>query len=204
MKRNKKNNSLIKGVYGHPQVSGYFVVKQYMVLEQDGKRCLLLRFVNELTTTIQTVEFTVKQFNAAGKSIGKLKIKYTGLSVKGGELYVPEQGIVIQDECVDFAIQMKYIISENVKYLYKKGIVTSHYNPRGFEEKQAKVSASKNKVGTKRRYWGGGKIYVGIAWISFVLMLLMFWFLSEQTKDAYQRQEATQGKSSVVTQQNDQ
>lgn len=209
MKRNRKKY-FIKGIYGHPQVSGYFVVKQYMMIEKDDRHCLLLRFENQLKTTVQTVEFTVKQLDADGKSIGKIKIKYTDLSVKAGALYAPEQGIVLQDECVDFVIQMKYVISENVKYLYRKGLVTAHYNPRGFEDIKEESTPSKNKIAIKPKYWGGGKNYRRIALLSLALMILMFWFFAEQSKDSYQKQDPSKevnGSNEIevsMIQQNDQ
>lgn len=199
MKRNKKNY-LIKGIYGHPQIGGYFVVKQYMMLEQNGKHCLLLRFQNELKTTVQAVEFVLKQLDSAGKTLGRVKITYSDLSIRGGELYAPEQGIVIHDDCVDVIVQMRYVISENIKYLYRKGIVTAHYSTRGFEEQKTDSAPQRNRVQIKRSYAAGRKPYRAIAWISLLLVILTIGLLIAKAQETYRNQpDASQAETTDTT-----
>ena len=69
--KHQKQTFLIKGLYGHPQPHGYFTVKEYMMLEREGKHCLLVRFENEMRSAVDELVFVVKQLNAAGKVIGR-------------------------------------------------------------------------------------------------------------------------------------
>lgn len=169
-------NFLIKGIYSHPQLHGYFTVKQYIMLEREDKHCLLIRFENELRADICEIAFTVKQLNAAGKVIGRIKIHYSDLNIRAGQLYCPEQGIVIDDACVDCVIDMKYVVSETVKYVFKKGLVTDHYDPRGYKKPVAHKSET-SKITVRRQYMGGGKSFRWIALLSFLMAIVMLGML---------------------------
>ena len=168
----RKNKSLIKGVYEHYQLSGYFTVKQYIVVTEKGKRCLLLRFENELKTVVNAVEFLVKQLDDNGNTVGNTRITYKDLFVAPGQLYCSQKGIIIDKNCVDFVIQMTYVISDKTKYMYKKGLVTAHYDSRGYVEKQTSLEEDEekeeNKVILKRKKVGVG-FYRLLALISFLI-----------------------------------
>ena len=169
-------NFLIKGIYSHPQLHGYFTVKQYIMLEREDKHCLLIRFENELRADICEIAFTVKQLNAAGKVIGRIKLHYSDLNIRAGQLYCPEQGIVIDDACVDCVIDMKYVVSETVKYVFKKGLVTDHYDPRGYKKPIAHKSKT-SKITVRGQYMGGGKSFCWIALLSFLMAIVMLGML---------------------------
>ena len=182
--KKKKQSFLIKGLYGHPQTHGYFTVKEYMMLEREGKHCLLIRFENEMKSTISELSFTVKQINATGKVIGRINLHYSDLRILPGQRYCTERGIVLNEECVDCIIQVKYLISSNVKYVFKRGMVTGHYDPRGYE-KTEKKRTRKSYLSVRSRYMGGGKYYGWIAFLSFVLMLVFVCLVIVQSQDTY-------------------
>ena len=182
--KNQKQTFMIKGIYTHAQIHGYFTVKEYIMLEQEGKHCLLVRFENEMNITVNEMDFVVKQYNAAGKLLGKVKIHYSDLEIKSGELYCTEQGIVINEECVDCVVQIKYLIGDNVKYVFKKGWVTEHYDPRGYEQR-AHVHPRKSHVTVRRKNMGEGKYFNWIAFLSFVLTLAFVALFIYQSRDIY-------------------
>ncbi len=172
----KKKNYFIKGVYDHPQIGGYLTVKQYIMMEQDGKHCLLLRFENELKTSICSVEFTVKQLDSDGVEIASTDVKYTDLDLKSGRLFCPEEGIVLDKKCVDFLVKMRSLVSGETKFLFHKGQVTEHYDPRGYEERCVAENGGGRTV-VHRKYSGGGKAYGWMAFLALLLMIASIWFV---------------------------
>lgn len=179
-----KQTFMIKGLYSHAQIHGYFTVKEYIMLEREGKHCLLVRFENELLRTVNEMDFTVRQYNAAGKMIGKINLHYTELQIEPGQRYCTQQGIVLDEECVDCVVQIRYLIGEGVKYIFRKGVVTEHYDPRGYEKKEPS-RGSKSHVTVRREYMGGGKFFGWIAFISFVLTIAFLVLLIYRSRDVY-------------------
>lgn len=171
---NKKNNGMLKGVYKHNQPEGYFSVRHYIIINQKGKRCLLLRFENELSSEVNAVEFRVYQLNGDGEHIGTSTIKYKGLSVQPGQLCSSQDGIVIKNECVDFVVQMRYVISQKTKYVFKKDIVTAHYDRRGYDDcvqayRDGSVYGTRTKVTFRRKIFSGALFFSCMAFLAFVI-----------------------------------
>ena len=178
----KKRNYFIKGVYDHSQIGGYLTVKQYIMMEQDGKHCLLLRFENELATSIHAVEYTVKQLDSDGAEITATNVKYTDLDLKSGRLFCPQEGIVLDKKCVNFLVQMRSLVSGETKFLFHKGQVTEHYDPRGYEDHGTRKSVGGRTV-VRRKYCGGGKAYGWLAFFALLLMIASIWFVVVRTEE---------------------
>ena len=172
-----KENYLIKGDYLYAQASRYFTVKQYMIVEQEGKRCLLLRFRNDSEMTVTGVEFTVKQMDAKGHPVGNVTVQYSDMSVRPGALYCPEQGIVVSDHCVDCMILMRYVICGKIKYAFKKGHVSAHYDKRGYVMVKKEKTKKKSRSHVEQRYAGGGWFYRLIALVTLILVLFSLYFV---------------------------
>ena len=162
------NKRLVKGIYKHNQISGYLSVRQYMVINQNGKRCLILRFENEMAKAVNAVEFSVKRLDADGNLIGDTTVKYDDLSIAPGQFYAPEIGTVIEKECADFIIQMRYVICQKVKYVFRKGMVTAHYNTRGYSEHNC-YATEPHSVTVKRKFSTGVGFFRCMALLAFVL-----------------------------------
>lgn len=160
-----KADYIDKGIYSHKQIGGYMTVKQFMVVEREGKRCLILRFLNESSLEVNAIEFTVIQRNTAGEIIGSSKIKHTHLSVGVGELYSPESGAVIKPECADFEIEMNSVVSGKYRYVFKGGQVTAHYDKRGYDDGICAVHVHKGegRAAWVRKYYTRGWLYRLIA-----------------------------------------
>lgn len=167
----KDDNCLSKGVYSHFQLSGYLTVKQYMIIEYEGKRCLLLRFKNEMKSRIKAIQFTVKQIDANRQTVKSVTVSYNDLDIGWGSLYSPEEGILLEDACEDFIVQMRYIISGNVKYVFKKDLVTEHYDVRGYDN-YSTSSQSECKMSVKNNFLKKRRGYGWIAFLSFILLVL--------------------------------
>ena len=184
--KKQKQSFLAKGIYTHAQVHGYFTVKEYIMLEEEEKRCLLVRFENEMDVTVNEMDFVVKQFNSAGKLVGKVRIHYSDLSIEPGELYCTEQGIVVSDDCVDCIVQIKYLIGDNVKYVFRRGLVTEHYDPRGYETEKKEVPAHHKSHVTVRLKNATGKAH--FRWIAVIAFFMTAAFVAlfiYQSKDIY-------------------
>ena len=170
-----KESYLVKGDYLYAQPFDDFTVKQYMLVEQEGKRCLLLRFRNDSKMTVTGVEFIVKQMDAQGHPIGNITVRYSSVDIRPDSLYCPEQGIVVEHHCVDCIILMRYVVCDKVKYTFKKGHVRAHYSHRGYIQKKKTQERTHSHV--ERRYSGGGWFYRLIAFVSLILVLFSLYFV---------------------------
>lgn len=132
-----ERNILEKGSYDHPQQQGYIILKQYMLIGEADKKCLLLRFANESDVEICAFEFMLFQLDASGKVIKKSKIRYAGMGFGAKKTYTPAKAIVVLEKCVDFRIRMLSFISEPYKYEYKRGQIVIHYDVRGYIKKKS-------------------------------------------------------------------
>lgn len=175
-----KKQYIDKGIYSHPQIGGYLTVKQFLLVEREGKRCLLLRFANESDFVIDRAEFTVKQYNAAGKMIGSVNIKYDGISIAVGDMFAPKNGIVVDETCVDFIVQMSYVGSGCYKYIFKNGSVIAYYEKAQKTDKR-RVGKNTSKVTVRQKYRGSGKMYGLLAFLSFVLVIGAFVYVVYDT-----------------------
>lgn len=159
---------LEKGLYNHPKISGFLSVGQFIFTHKEGKKCLLLRFVNEAEFRIDGVEFTVIQLDLYGKKIGRTKIKYTDINVAPDSTFAPERGIIVSEKCVDFYVQMRSVSSRSYRYVFKNGEVASCYEPYADEESEYRESGGERTV--KARFFGGGGIRRFITVVSALLV----------------------------------
>ncbi len=196
MKKNNKKNYIDKGIYSHPQTGGYLSLKQFILIEQEGTRCLLLRFANESDFEINGARFIVKQLNSNGEDIGRVDIDYRDMALSAGQMYAPEQGIVVKKDCVDFTVQMVSLISGDYKYVFENGVVNASYDPRGYNDKprreRKRGSAAKS---VKQTYRGGGKFYGVIAAVSFLLVIGSLVFVIYQSSEGMARDDLPEAYS---------
>lgn len=170
-----EDNCIAKGLYGHPQDSGYLSVKQFIIVEQDGKKCLLLRFENEASFDITRAEFTLKQLNSNNEVIDISTIKYSKIKVGPGEMYVPKDGIALKEECFDFVVQMRSLVGGGYLYRFNNGIVTAHYNKVGYNSGSTKKKKGNNSVKVKRSHSvSEGSFHRTIAFLSLILLIILF------------------------------
>ena len=116
-----------KGLYEHPQISDLVSVKEYIFVRHNEKKCLALRFSNELDYVVNSMTFSVVQMDASGKVLETSKIKYNGLNFLPGTTYVDLTLIVVDEYCADFRIVFTEIMSDRYKYTVRNGGFTVDY-----------------------------------------------------------------------------
>ena len=186
----KNRNVLDKGTYNFHQEGAFLSVKQYMLVEREGKRCLLLRFVNESNMVIQAMEFTLVQLDGDGKVISSDRMTYDDLSVRPASEYALKTGIVLKAGCVNFRVQMAYAVSGEYKYLFKNGQAVEQYDPRGYDLRPQTVYR-KGTISAKPKYARAGRLHGFIAFIGIVLILAACTLavLKTQSKFGTEREE---------------
>ena len=130
-------NCIAKGIYGHHQISGYLSVRQFIIVEKDGKKCLLLRFENEASFDITQAEFSLKQLNSKGDVIDVSTIGYSNMKIRAGQMYALKEGIVLKNECFDFIIQMISLTGGRYRYSFNGDIVSAHYDKPEYRKNTA-------------------------------------------------------------------
>lgn len=98
----QSNNVIAKGKYRYPQKAGLVTVNNYIILKENGKKYLLLRFFNERNEVIDRLVIKLVQYNSAGKAISSSRKTFGGLGGGGGAQFVPECKIELDDACADF------------------------------------------------------------------------------------------------------
>ncbi len=116
-----------KGVYEHPQISDLVSVKEYIFVRRNEKKCLTLRFLNELNYVVNAMEFSVVQMDASGKILETSTIKYNGLNFMPGTTYVDPTMVEVDEYCADFRIVFTKIMSGRYKYTVRNGRFTVDY-----------------------------------------------------------------------------
>lgn len=117
-----KNDGLIlKSPYNYPQVRGFISVKQYMMVRVGGKKCVLLRFENELDYSVDSFEYLLIKLDKKGAIIGNTKVRCDAVYLSPGGLYAQGKGIVVEEKCADCRVQVISARSGNYRYTVKDG-----------------------------------------------------------------------------------
>ena len=162
------NNVLEKVTYNHSQPSGYIVAQNYLVVQEDGKRYLLIRFANESDLKITSFKFVLTQLDSNGKVIGRSKISYDKINFASQKTMSTRRGIHVREECVDFYIKIITFVSEPYRYEYRNGQLAVHYDVRK-NRKNKRVEDGKFSVKSQKRSYS--RFY---SIMSFVAILLVF------------------------------
>ena len=175
----QKGNSISKGVYLHPQTSGFVTAKQYIFCRKKGKKCLLIRFSNGCDFKISAMNFTVLQLDAVGELIGKTSVSYSALSVLPGKDFSANRGVIVDEKCCDFKVVFDEVYSDDFKYVLKNGTPVAYYEkPRGLTvEGGAKIHSSEEpifSVKEKKARPSGIACFAAVLVIVTVLLLNVF------------------------------
>jgi len=170
-----------KGFYNRKQIEGFPTLKQFILLEKGGKRCLVLRFANETEIRVDHMKFVLTQLNAQGKVIKKSKVEYRHMRLYPEQTYAAQSGIVVMDECVDFRINILYVISDKYKYVAGHGKAVATYDIRGYDGSPA---MGRRNGGTKiQTVRISPAVYKLIAAFSLVLVVLSCCFVFFRKSD---------------------
>lgn len=159
-----------KGFYNHHQPHGLPTVRQFIVTEVSGQRCLLLRFSNDTSLKINEMKFSLIQLDASGKVINKSNVKCDSITFLPQSTYSHSAGIAIKNECADFKVEILYVVSGKYKYVNRNNCTVATYDSRGYNTKPISGNQAHNAVVKRKRV--GGAFMVFAALISAVLLAL--------------------------------
>ena len=163
---------LSKGFYQYAQIGNAVSVKNYIFMHENGKKCLLIRFSNDLEYTVDTMTFTVIQLDSVGKVITQTNVTYTELQFLPGSTYVAPIGLVVDDSCTDFKVVFSSVKSGRYEYLTRGGHLIVRYI-RNAEEIVLNEPHSKPivKNTVKPRRFGKPRLAAFLAAIAIIAML---------------------------------
>ena len=132
MIRNIRYNSNIvdKGFYNHPQSNSCIFLKQYIIVREDAKKLLLLRFWNAADFVINGMQIVLTQIGADNQVIDTSVVQMDGMKIGPAETYTTVEGIVISDKCVDFRVFVKCVRSGSYEYYERGGKTVPKYRPQ--------------------------------------------------------------------------
>ena len=125
----EKRDIISKGIYKHPQIVGFVSVKQYIFMDKNGKRGLVLRFSNDLDATENGMEFTVIELDSNGNAIRNSLVHYTG-RVHSGCMFTSESAVIVEPKCCDFKVFINKVFADNYEYTAVGDKVLTRYTNR--------------------------------------------------------------------------
>jgi hypothetical protein len=183
-----------KGQYTYTQQSGYVTVKNYIFLEKNGKKCLILRFSNDSAgVEFNEMRFTVVEKDPAGQVIKRTRVEWRGLKFAPGTTYVNEDAIVVDDLCVDFKIEPECLISGQYRYVFDHSGVRVDFIPSEKKSTDEIDDADRIYVNSVSRKQYGKPKLAGL--VAFVAILLIFAVAAVGIVSRYKAAEGEQGTS---------
>jgi hypothetical protein len=123
----KSQQRISKGYYQYSQADNFVTVKNYIFVHEEDQKGLLLRFVNDLGYTVDSMEYTVVQLDVNGNVIDKTKVKHTKMKLLPCEMFVTETAITVDGRCCDFRIVFSCVRSGAYAYTVREGRVVVDY-----------------------------------------------------------------------------
>lgn len=163
---------LSKGFYQYAQIGNPVSVKDYIFLRNDHKKCLLLRFLNNLEYIVTAMDFTVIQMDSAGNVLENTEIAYKDLFFLSGSTYAEPVGIVVDEACSDFKVVFSKISAGKYEYISRGGCPIVQY-VKDAEELEITGDKGTNitKTSAKTRRFGKPHI-VAVAAVLAVLVMI--------------------------------
>ena len=118
-----------KGMYRHSQIEQFISIKEYMFVQREGSKYLIVRYTNDMNTTIDTMRFILTEMNADGDVIAVRRIEQKNLRADAGATFAPNEGIPISDDCMDFTIKFEQASSDVYTYRPRGRKVCVYYTP---------------------------------------------------------------------------
>ena len=114
-------NNLQKGIYVHPQPTGFLVLKEYIISGKKENKRLLLRFYNEASFAITNINLTIFMTDTSGKKKSRIRVSERFARISPGEHYVLEKAIKIEEDCADFTVNVTAFDSGVYRYKLHNG-----------------------------------------------------------------------------------
>ena len=172
---------IAKGKYRYPQSAGVITVANYIIVREDGKKYVLLRFSNERNERVDGLEIKFTQYGADGKEIESSRISFENANGAANSLFVPEERIEVSEECADFRVTI--LSARYGRYIYKakKNGVSVDYAPAetdggGFDETAVKRQMGGRTLSVTRRGFTFS-VLMGLAGVILLACLFLFTYL---------------------------
>lgn len=111
-----------KGLYnGTVDIGSPICVKEYVFVREKGKKCLILRFLNESDIVVNSFNFKLVQKNSDGDVITESKIAVNCIAWRAGEIFTPNDCFFVNDKCVDFDVKVISVLSNCYEYKTEGG-----------------------------------------------------------------------------------
>ena len=173
-KHNTDTQLISKGEYKHYQIENFISVKQYMFLRSNGKKCIALRYINNLEHKVNGFKFLLIQIDANGNVIAKKKIKINNIGFYKNAEYTCNKGIVVDEKCVDFKVQMLCVYSDRYRYKVKNDKIAIYYVSHKNWAHEAEVERPNElKVRTKTKVKPISIGFIAIAVIIALVILVL-------------------------------
>ena len=119
-----------KGSYPHPSIPNFVSAKQYMVIKQDGKRQLFLRFENPRGEAAESISFTVNRYNTLGELIGSTDVFSEKLKARAHSAFTVNSPVDMEDDAADFKVVIHSVRYGDYLYVTHNDEVETVYDKR--------------------------------------------------------------------------
>ena len=186
----KEQPYLSKGVYSHPQIKNFILVKQFMFLRNKNKKCLTVRFANDSDFIVNAMFFCVVQLDAAGKELKRNKVAYTKMNFEPGRTFTADSALAVDEKCVDFRIILNEVYSKYYKYVIRAGQAVPYYaKPRALKLEGKAVDPPFEFSSVKKRI-GSPKTAIFLAILALLsVFAINVWFMTTSYLDAMAEDE---------------
>ena len=116
-----------KSAYRYLQYAGYVSVKEFVIAEQEEKKYLLIRFANDTSFQINSLEYTVIQLNDKGEELRKTKQTKSELLFESEGEYTTTEGVIVDDSCADIKVEIENFVSGSIRYRFENGELEGEY-----------------------------------------------------------------------------
>lgn len=118
-------------------------VKEYVFARKEGRKCLLLRFLNQSKLNVTALNFWLIQKNFYGEQLSKEKISLQNIECGTDKMFAPPCTISVQDKCVDFEVEMISVLSGEYEYISENGECFVRYRLKESKKELPKVPKNK-------------------------------------------------------------
>lgn len=174
-----------KGRYTRKLPKNFIDIKQFLKVERNSKRSILLRLENNLDCVVNELKIKITEYDKHGKIIGKSVRSFCNLKIIPNKLYSLDEGISIKNECEDFEIQIIKARSGNYEYILNGEDVLVYYAMPNLELSALSGPACKPKIRKTHKYNVSKIMVASVLSLLFIMLGAYLVIYSNYTKDVY-------------------
>lgn len=148
MTSKKKKYDIVNKGTCPTQTENFVAVKQFMIINENGKRYLLVKLVNNRTENVTGATLLVEQFDDRGDKIASDSVRVSGFDGYPQKSFAVEDKIVVAPTCIDCRVIVTE--AEFGKYTYAAGEFESSGYRFETDEPEITVPAAITKKAGKK------------------------------------------------------